>query len=181
MILCDREIKAALEHGLIGIDPEPHAEAFDSTTVDLTLASDYEVWEPFRQGERVVIEPGRSGFRFSELADLHPSRVIDPERGLIVPPRMFFLAWTREKITLPVTSRIAARVEGKSSLARLGLGVHLTAPTIQAGFSGRLQLEVTNVGDLTIRLVPGMSICQLIFEVVFGTPEQGYQGTFLNQ
>ena len=109
----------------------------------------------------------------------------------------FILAWTVEKVFFPVSSRIAARVEGKSSLARLGLGVHVTAPTIHAGFGLAvtkdlkaktpqeqglpIQLEVWNVGPLPISLVPGMRICQIIFEEVHGTPEQGYSGQFAGQ
>jgi len=79
-------------------------------------------------------------------------------------------------------------VEGKSSLARLGIGVHVTAPTIHAGFGYKkgdedysgspLQLEMWNVGPLDVKLVAGMPICQLIFEIVDGTPEKGYEGKF---
>jgi dCTP deaminase len=72
-------------------------------------------------------------------------------------------------------------VEGKSSLARLGVGVHVTAPTIHAGFAGQLQLEIFNHSPLRIRLVPGCKICQVIFEMTLGTPEQGYSGMFYNQ
>ena len=106
-------------------------------------------------------------------------------------PKEFILGWTRERIKLPHRARIAARVEGKSSLARLGLGVHVTAPTIHAGFgydandpAGKgnpIQLEIWNIGDFTIRLVPGLAICQLIFEEVHGTPDKGYQGLFTHQ
>jgi dCTP deaminase len=78
-------------------------------------------------------------------------------------------------------------VEGKSSLARLGLGVHVTAPTIHAGFGASenpqhlgssIRLEIWNIGPFRIKLEKGMPICQLIFEWVDGTPEQGYQGQF---
>jgi len=96
-----------------------------------------------------------------------------------------------QKIQLPHRSRIAARVEGKSSLARLGLGVHVTAPTIHAGFGYKegdeqyegteLQLEIWNLGKLPIVLDPGIPICQLIFEIVDGTPEKGYGGQFAIQ
>jgi dCTP deaminase len=105
-------------------------------------------------------------------------------------PKEFILGWTIERIQLPHASRIAARVEGKSSLARLGMGVHVTATTIHAGFgydpkqpeTGQpIQLEIWNVGTLTIRLVKGMSICQLIFEEVHGTPNKGYGGMFATQ
>lgn len=101
---------------------------------------------------------------------------------------MFILAWTEQKIQFPHTSRLAARVEGKSSLARLGMGVHVTAPTIHAGFGYRaadplflgnpIQLEIWNAGPLTIRLTKGLKICQLILEEVHGTPNQGYVGRF---
>jgi dCTP deaminase len=103
-------------------------------------------------------------------------------------PQTFLLGWTIEKIQLPHRSRFAARVEGKSGLARLGIGVHVTAPTIHAGFGFKkdgagypgspLRLEMWNVGPLDVKIVEGMAICQLIFEVVDGTPEQGYEGKF---
>ena len=96
-------------------------------------------------------------------------------------PGRFILAWTHEEINLPHHTRIAARVEGKSSLARLAIGVHVTAPTIQAGFAGPLQLEMFNHGTARVELTPGMAICQLIFEMTFGTPEKGYSGQFKHQ
>ena len=85
------------------------------------------------------------------------------------------------KRTLRESPRLAARVEGKSSLGRLGLGVHITAPTIHAGFNGRIRLEIINHGSLPIRLRAGMRICQLIFEQTLGTPEKGYSGRFVGQ
>ena len=103
----------------------------------------------------------------------------------------FLLGWTIEKVQLPHRSRLAARVEGKSSLARLGIGVHVTAPTIHAGFGYKasdetfagspLQLEIWNVGPLDIRLLEGMPICQVIIELMDGTPEKGYDGRFSQQ
>jgi dCTP deaminase len=108
--------------------------------------------------------------------------------GFLIAPGQFYLGWTQERIQLPHRSRIAARVEGKSSLARLGLGVHVTAPTIHAGFGfsdldpsfvgSPIQLEIWNTGPLPVILRPGLRICQLIFEWVDGTPEQGYSGQF---
>jgi dCTP deaminase len=89
-----------------------------------------------------------------------------------------------ERVKLPNYSHICARVEGKSSLARLGLGIHVTAPTIHAGFGASeregspLQLEIWKVGPVPVELRKGMRICQLIFEEVHGTPEKGYHGQF---
>jgi deoxycytidine triphosphate deaminase len=104
------------------------------------------------------------------------------------PGDSFVLAWSLEKIRIPHSSRICARVEGKSSLARIGLGVHVTAPTIHAGFGigqdsdgDALRLEIWNVGPLPIELRYEMRICQLIFEEVHGVPLKGYGGQFLDQ
>ena len=109
---------------------------------------------------------------------------------MILSDREIIAALKRQfvRITRPHTSRIAARVEGKSSLARIGIGVHVTAPTIHAGFGYRpndpsfsgnpIQLEIWNTGPLRIRLVKGLRICQLIFEEVHGTPSKGYDGSF---
>jgi dCTP deaminase len=103
-------------------------------------------------------------------------------------PKNFILAWTHERIYLPHTSRLCARVDGKSSLGRMGLGVHVTAPTIHAGFGhnkqdsnshgAQLRLEIWNVGPLPIELVKMMRICQLIIEEVREVPKAGYQGAF---
>jgi dCTP deaminase len=96
-------------------------------------------------------------------------------------PHDFVLAWTIEMVHIPVRSRFAARVEGKSGLARLGLVVHLTAPTIHAGYKGQVQLEMINFVPNEIILDVGMPICQLIFEMTLGTPMKGYSGQFLGQ
>jgi dCTP deaminase len=77
--------------------------------------------------------------------------------------------------------RVAGRVEGKSGLARVGLGVHVTAPTIHAGFSGTIQLELVNHGPMAIKLKPGLAICQLVLEQTLGMPDNAYEGQFLGQ
>jgi dCTP deaminase len=103
-------------------------------------------------------------------------------------PRSFVLGFTREIIQLPVRSRIAARVEGKSSLARIGVGVHVTAPTIHAGFGVDptrpdqrgtvIQLEIFNLAEWSVILDVGMRICQLILEEVREVPVKSYAGQF---
>ena len=77
---------------------------------------------------------------------------------------MFVLAWTQERIQLP--NFLSACVEGRSTLARLGLSVHQSAPTVHATFRGRLQLEMTNAGPFTLELYPGQRVCQLILEIM---------------
>lgn len=124
------------------------------------------------------IRPGAKGYSYTstnsrkDTVDLH---------GYVFEPCKFLLAWTEEYVQLHLQSRIAARVEGKSSLARLGLSVHVTAPTIHCGFKGQIQLEMYNFGTTDIILDPGMDICQLIFEQTTGTPSKGYSGLFAEQ
>jgi dCTP deaminase len=183
MILPDREIQLALESGQIRIDPVPAAEAYSSTSVDLTLSPLLRTWKEFEQPgvEPPVISPGAKGFKFDDVTRNHTDTATIPGDGYILEPGAFALAWTLERIELPVSGRIAARVEGKSSLARCGVGVHVTAPTIHAGFAGQIQLEMFNHSTLRVKLLAGMRICQLIFEMSLGTPEKGYRGMFAGQ
>lgn len=86
---------------------------------------------------------------------------------------------TLENISLP--SHIAGRIEGRSSLARYGLGVHISAPTVMAGFRGRLYLEMFNYGPFEIELAAGMNIAQLVLEHVGLPPSQRYRGRYDEQ
>jgi dCTP deaminase len=178
MILTDREIRAAIAAKRIIISPDPEGGSFSATTVDLRLSPRIQEWVVDPPPPTVC--PGRPGFLIQdELAKL--TRTIDIGNSYQIKPRQFLLAWTLERIELPKESMIAARVEGKSSLARLGLGVHITAPTVHPGFSGPLQLEVYNHGPAAIELVVGMRVCQLIFETTLGTPDQAHGGQFKGQ
>jgi dCTP deaminase len=89
----------------------------------------------------------------------------DSGGSFVLPPGKFALGITHEWIELPRRSKIAARVEGRSTLARLGLAIHMTAPIIHAGFEGRIVLEMYNFGPYPLRLRPReFAVCQLIFE-----------------
>lgn len=176
MILTDREIVIALNCGQLTIDPRPAADAFASSSVDLTLSDSGLVWQP---PGGIQVKPGHNDYKYSSIASSFQKPV--PTNGFVLSPSSFFLTWTREKISLPINSRLAARVEGRSSLARLGIGIHLTAPTIHAGFVGPIQLEMFNFGKFEIVLNSGMKICQLIFEQTMGTPQAGYTGQFFDQ
>lgn len=175
MILTDREIQLALENRQIAITPEPGEEAFSSTSLDLTLDDPGDVW---RDLPGQPIRPAAQGYKYHHLAGRKEAVSL---AGYTLRPNTLVLAWTRETVSLPGSSRLAARVEGKSSLARLGLGIHITAPTIHAGFTGQIQLEMCNFGPNEIILDVGMPICQLIFELTYGTPVKGYMGRFAGQ
>jgi dCTP deaminase len=189
MILSDREIKAALARHALKITPVPDLEAWSSTAIDLHLAKQLVAWQrPGGAGVETVICPAHPDYSFDAVRDRYGNAFEIANDGFVFKSQAFLLGWTIEKIQLPHRSRLAARVEGKSSLARLGIGVHVTAPTIHAGFGYKagdssyagnpLQLEMWNCGPLDVKIVEGMPICQLIFELVDGTPEKGYEGRF---
>ena len=182
MILTDREIKIALAQGLITIEPAPdEAVAFTSTAVDLTLDPAIKVFKQNVAGIDTIVDPGATGYNSQEIIlQLTDAKTV-PKAGYRLDPHVLTLAWTKEYIKLDLRSRVAARVEGRSSLARMGIGVHVTAPTIHAGFEGPIQLEIINHGNKPLLLRPGMRICQLIFETTLGTPEKGYSGQFYMQ
>jgi dCTP deaminase len=182
LVLTDREIQAAIEHGHIIVDPKPGQEAYSSTSVDLTLSKSLRIWKTEKViGVEQIICPATEGYKYSDLSKEYSDLKNLTDEGYVLKPQEFVLGWTEENVELPIFSRLAARVEGKSSLARLGIGIHVTAPTIHAGFDGPIQLEICNHGLLRVRLVPGMRVCQLIFEQTLGTPEKGYAGQFQHQ
>lgn len=196
MTLCEREIQALVNRKLITIEgcPSPDSKRWSSTALDLTLHDvvlEWIVTQPPPTGGNVgEVFPFKDGFNVQQMMDdpLYARKVTIPPNGHPLKPRDFILGFTVEKVGIPHDSRIAARVEGKSSLARIGLGVHITAPTIHAGFGAErgksilpIQLEIFNLGPWTIFLKGGMRICQLIFEEVREVPSQGYGGQFGGQ
>jgi dCTP deaminase len=175
MILCDSELKVALAYRQLIIEPTPTDDCISTSSIDLTLGDEFKQWNT----PSSPVDPTKPHRELA--AEFQVDVVLNADGSVNVAPNCFLLALTAETISLPNQSRLAARVEGRSSLARLGLGIHVTAPTIHAGFEGKLTLEITNVGPLTILLKPGLKVCQLIVEQVFGTPAQVFQSVFQGQ
>jgi dCTP deaminase len=94
------------------------------------------------------------------------------EEGLVLGPKSFILASTVEKVRMP--AELVGRVEGKSSLARMGLFVHVTAGFVDPGFEGHITLELFNGNHFGIKLYPGMPICQMSFERLMSAAEKPY-------
>ncbi|MBN2325547.1 MAG: dCTP deaminase [Candidatus Omnitrophica bacterium] len=178
MILSNKEIKRAIQENRIGIDPSPK-EPFKTTSVDLRLEKRIKI--P-KDNLEIVVDP--RGKIANTLKELYKDETIQ-DSGYLLEPGKFILGQTFERINLPLhpdneNNVIAARVEGKSSLARCGLLVHFTAPTIHAGFQGNITLEMINLGKYPILLRFQMPICQLIFETVLNTPDP-HTGQFHGQ
>lgn len=185
MILSDVDIKKALKNKEFIITPAPDEVDIDSTTIDLKIGDRFLKWDDKlvdQKGVSVTLDLDQ--FKFKDFSKPYLKKVSKEGNGQFkIAPRTFYLASTRETITLPLKSKLAARVEGKSSLARLGLVIHMTAPTIQCGFSGVITLEIYNYGPFHIHVTPNQTrLCQLIIERVSGIPQKGRSGrTFMNQ
>jgi dCTP deaminase len=173
MILSDRTIRAELEAGRIVIDPLDE-QCIQPSSVDLRLDRLFRV---FLNHTMPVIDVKE------DLEDLTRLVEIGEGEAFILHPGEFVLGSTYERVALP--DDLVGRIEGKSSLGRLGLLIHSTAGFIDAGFSGYLTLELSNVANLPITLYPGMKIGQVSFlrmttaaDVPYGSARVGskYQG-----
>jgi dCTP deaminase len=151
VLLSDRDIRSAIETGRIALEPyDP--DLVQPSSVDVRIDRYFRVFENHRYPH---IDPS------IEQAEL--TRLVEPdgEEPFILHPGEFVLGSTYEVVGLP--DDVSARLEGKSSLGRLGLLTHSTAGFIDAGFSGHVTLELSNVATLPIKLWPGMKIGQLCF------------------
>ena len=173
MLLSDRDIRAELDSGRIELDPYEQA-MIQPASIDVRLDRFFRLFDNHKYA---VIDPAE------DQPDL--TRLVEPEgdEAFVLHPGEFVLGSTYESVTLP--DDIAARLEGKSSLGRLGLLTHSTAGFIDPGFTGHVTLELSNVATLPIKLWPGMKIGQMCFfrlsspaEAPYGSGAAGsrYQG-----
>lgn len=185
MILSDVDIKNVLKRKKLIIDPLPEEKQIDSTAVDLRIGKPLFIWNPKLVKQKGVdVRIDIDNFDFIDLASNFMHEVNKENNGkYIIKPGIFYLAPTFEKIGFPTDSKLAARVEGKSSLARLGLVIHMTAPTIHCGYGpGIITLEIYNYGPFPIMVTPGKSfICQLIIECVKTKPKERVNRKFTGQ
>lgn len=151
MILSDGTIRDALDTGRIGIDPLDD-DAIQPSSVDVRLHPAFRV---FANHRHQVIDPKADQADLTDLVEVADG---DP---FVLHPGEFVLGATLERVTLP--DDVVARLEGKSSLGRLGLVIHSTAGFIDAGFCGDITLELSNVATLPLLLYPRMRIAQLAF------------------
>ncbi len=162
MVLSDRTIRLELAKGRIHISPlDP--DDIQPSSVDLHLGSDFQV---FRNSRYPYIDPAR------EQPGLMEPVSASVEEPFVLHPGEFALGTTTERIALP--DDIVGRLEGKSSLGRLGLLIHSTAGYVDPGWDGHLTLELSNVANLPILLVPGMKIGQVSFSQMTTTVDRPY-------
>lgn len=149
MILSDRDLRAAVKNGDLVIDPFDDS-MIQPSSVDLTVDNQFRV---FNNSKYPYIDVRQ------EMEELTSLVEVKPDEPFILHPGEFVLGSTYEKVSL--ANGLVARLEGKSSLGRLGLLIHSTAGFVDAGWSGYLTLELSNVANLPITIYPNMKIGQL--------------------
>ena len=162
MVLSDRSIREELEAGRIVIEPLEEG-CIQPSSVDLHVDQYFRL---FRNHTQRVIDVREDQEDLTELVD------VGAESPLVLHPGEFVLGSTVERVRLP--EDLVARLEGKSSLGRLGLLIHSTAGFVDAGWDGHLTLELSNVANLPITLYPGMKIGQISFLMMTSVADQPY-------
>jgi len=166
VLLSDRDIRSEITAGRVAVEPYDEA-MIQPSSVDVRLDKFFRVFENHKYS---VIDPS------IEQSDLTREVAVEANEEFILHPGEFVLASTYEVITLP--DDIAGRLEGKSSLGRLGLLTHSTAGFIDPGFSGHITLELSNVANLPVKLFPGMKIGQLCL-IKLSSPAENPYGSAL--
>jgi len=166
MILSDRDIKKAIKGGRIKIIPKAnYKEQLGSCSLDLHLGNVFRIFNHSQLG-------------FIDLRDKNLSKnltkkvIIKKDEGFIMQPAEFVLASTLERIEL--ADDLLARLEGRSSLGRLGITIHSTAAVFDPGWRGKVVMELGNFGKIAVALYPGMRICSLTFEKLTSAAEIPY-------
>ena len=162
MLLSDRDIRAELDAGRVVLDPyEP--SMLQPSSIDVRLDRYFRLFDNHKYP---FIDPSQEQPELTRLVE------VVPDEPFVLHPGEFVLGSTFEAVTLP--DDVAARLEGKSSLGRLGLLTHSTAGFIDPGFSGHVTLELSNVATLPITLWPGMKIGQMCFFRLSSPAEHPY-------
>lgn len=162
MLYSDRDIKKELDAGRIKLEPFDES-MIQPASVDVRIDRFFRLFDNHKYAH---IDPSKDQRELTRLVE------VAPDEPFILHPGEFVLGATYEKVTLP--SDIAARLEGKSSLGRLGLLTHSTAGFIDPGFSGHVTLELSNMATLPILLWPGSKVGQLCFFKLTSETEHPY-------
>ncbi len=155
MVLSDVDIKRYLAEGKIRVSPELPPEQFGSCSVDFRLGPEFSV---FDHSKHAYIDLRQR----TAIQDLMSTVMVEPGEAFILQPREFVLAITEEHLELD--DDVLGRLEGRSSLGRIGIIVHGTAGLFDPGWRGKATLELSNLGRMPVALYPGMRICSMTFE-----------------
>ena len=169
MILSDREIWMEIGSGRLKFTPEIEPDQVTSSAVDLRLGNQFTTFKQAVPGVEIIIDLSKIDDVEQVIKEFGDTEEISEGDSFLFKPGQLVLAYTKEIVEMP--NYLAARIEGRSSLARLGISIHQTAPTVHATFNDRLRLEMSHSGPHPCRLYPGFRVCQLVIERL-GTPSQ---------
>lgn len=172
MKLCDRDIIAALNDGRIGMEPRPDEERISGVSVDLLLGNRFRVFSSHTT-PYIDLSGSREEMNAAIESVMSDEILIGDGEAFFLHPGELALGATLDYISLP--DDIVGWLDGRSSLARLGLMVHVTAHRIDPGWSGNIVLEFYNSGKLPLALRPGMSIGAISFEPMSGPADRPYR------
>ena len=162
MILSDREIWMEIGSGRLKFSPGLEPDQVGPSSIDLRLGNEFTVFKPPELGLQTTIDLSKIQNVETVAETLGTTETRAQGEHFQLDPNQFVLAYTLEYITMP--NYLAARVEGRSSLARLGISIHQTAPTVHATFEGQLRLEISHNGPYPCLVYPEQRICQLVIE-----------------
>lgn len=171
MKLCDRDIEILLNNGKLIITPRPLIQRINGATVDICLGNKFRTFLGYNAG---FIDLGGLTNNISKVLDdiMSDEIILSDKETFFLHPNELVLAITLESITIP--NNLIGWLDGRSSLARLGLMVHATSHRVDPGWNGNLVLEFYNAGKLPLALRPGMIIGALSFEPLSGPAERPY-------
>ncbi len=177
MLLSDGEIHLAIANGELIIDPPllDGDKRLQPASIDLTLNAEITLPKDSVNRDAITVDIVRLDVN-QYLKDNTDTVDIAQQGGLEFSPGDFIIGKTVEWVGL--SNRLSGRVEGRSSLARLGIGVHITAPKIDPGFHNQITLEIFHLGKSKVKLTSGMTICTLLVERLGHPAGVGYQGMF---
>ena len=178
MILSNTDIRAEIEGGGLKFDPQIGMNQFSTSSVDLRLGNEFTVPKTPPAGMSITIDPNVVSSE-DALSEYSEKFTVPSGEKLELKPGAFVLGYTLESVEMP--NYLAARIEGRSSMARLGVSIHQTAPTVQANFRGQLRLEISNLGPYTVLLEPGTPFCQLIIERLSSPAQSTVPSQWQNQ
>lgn len=165
-ILSDQDIKKYLDEGKITIEPlEDPGRQIQPSSVDLRIGNEF-------KGFRIIRQPCIDPLDKSDLESYMESFHLEQGEAFIIHPGEFALATTYEAVKLP--DDLVARVEGRSSMGRLGITMHVTAGYIDPGFQGKITLEISNIGKMPVALYTGQRVCQIVFETMTSPSHRPY-------
>lgn len=165
-ILSDRDIKQGLKSGKIAIDPLlDYEKQIQPSSVDLRIGNEFKSFKIIKQG---FIDP-KDKLNMNSFME---STCVEDGDYFIIHPNEFTLATTFETVKVP--NDLVARVEGRSSMGRLGITMHVTAGYIDPGFEGKITLEISNIGKMPVALYPGQRGCQIVFETMTSPSNRPY-------